>query len=367
MGGVGVTSVLQHRPPSRVTATGASIPSGTDVSLTYRVDDKVSGMTAGGITRSYSFDQFGRQSSWVDSSAVSVVHKNHYDGSSDSPTWSTDSAGVWSRNVTDLSGNVALVVTGTTSGTGSAPVFVPTGSTMQISDMHGDFVATMATDTGTNTLSSSCAFDDYGATFQSAGLSPSGKYGWLGAKERPTELTGLMLMGVRVYNPATGRFLQVDPVLGGNAGPYLYPTDPILMLDLNGMWNWKAVLSAASTIAGAIALSEICAVVCTVTVVVIVLANIVVNGREDPLGAALDSASAFTGGLSIGIKLVGESAKVAKSSSQLAKAVKSSKSKAIAVKLKKVSDTIGWASLTYQFLKPAPPAELKRYPFHHDY
>ncbi len=224
-------------------ATGASIPSNADVSLMYRVDDKVSSMTTGGITRSYQFDQFGRQSSWVDSNAPTVVHTNHYGDSSDSPTWSTDSTGAWSRNITDVSGNVALVVTGTTSGTISAPVFSPTSSTLQISDMHGDFVATMATDSGTNTLSSSCAFDEYGATFQSAGLSTSGQYGWLGAKERSTELTGLMLMGVRVYNSATGRFLQVDAILGGNAGPYLYPTDPILMLDLSGLSGWSDLLA----------------------------------------------------------------------------------------------------------------------------
>jgi hypothetical protein len=46
-------------------------------------------------------------------------------------------------------------------------------------------------------------------------------------------------MGVRLYNPGTGRFLQPDPVPGGSAGPYLYPTNPIDGYDLNGQWwNW---------------------------------------------------------------------------------------------------------------------------------
>lgn len=45
---------------------------------------------------------------------------------------------------------------------------------------------------------------------------------------------GLTLMGVRVYNPMTGRFIQTDPVPGGNANAYVYPQDPINAFDLDG-------------------------------------------------------------------------------------------------------------------------------------
>ncbi len=46
-------------------------------------------------------------------------------------------------------------------------------------------------------------------------------------------------MGVRLYTPATGRFLSVDPVHGGNAGAYEYVhADPLSRFDLDGKRCW---------------------------------------------------------------------------------------------------------------------------------
>ncbi|WP_292876795.1 RHS repeat-associated core domain-containing protein [Microbacterium sp.] len=57
----------------------------------------------------------------------------------------------------------------------------------------------------------------------------------MGGNERSTNsLGGLTLMGARLYDNTTGRFLTVDPVYGGNANPYTYPTDPINDADLTG-------------------------------------------------------------------------------------------------------------------------------------
>ncbi|POG44936.1 hypothetical protein BV881_24160 [Streptomyces sp. ZL-24] len=64
------------------------------------------------------------------------------------------------------------------------------------------------------------------------------RYNGLGAKQRSTEtVTGLTLMGVRLYNPVTGRFLSTDPVYGGGDNRYGYPADPINQYDLVGK-NW---------------------------------------------------------------------------------------------------------------------------------
>lgn len=44
-------------------------------------------------------------------------------------------------------------------------------------------------------------------------------------------------MGVRLYDPATGRFLSMDPVPGGSANAYEYcGDDPLNRYDLDGRW-----------------------------------------------------------------------------------------------------------------------------------
>jgi hypothetical protein len=41
-------------------------------------------------------------------------------------------------------------------------------------------------------------------------------------------------MGARQYSPLLGRFLQTDPVEGGNENEYVYPADPINHFDIDG-------------------------------------------------------------------------------------------------------------------------------------
>lgn len=86
-------------------------------------------------------------------------------------------------------------------------------------DEHGNPLA--PTNTGTTPTNTAGTADGIG-------------YGWLGSKQRATTNTGVLLMGVRIYNPVTGEFTSTDPVFGGNSTAYTYPQDPINMYDLDG-------------------------------------------------------------------------------------------------------------------------------------
>ncbi len=105
-------------------------------------------------------------------------------------------------------------------------------ATLQLANLHGDVVATTpagGTATGVIDYTEST---EYGIPRTALTVKA---YGWVGARQRSgDDLSGLFVMGVRLYNPATGRFLSVDPVPGGNANAYGYPEDPINSDDVTG-------------------------------------------------------------------------------------------------------------------------------------
>ena len=59
----------------------------------------------------------------------------------------------------------------------------------------------------------------------------------------------LILMGVRLYQPATGRFMSVDPVAGGSASAYDYcSADPVNCTDLGGTWGFGSILKVVAAV-----------------------------------------------------------------------------------------------------------------------
>ncbi len=134
-----------------------------------------------------------------------------YASGSDSPAYSKN---LMTNVVSTYLGSVNY--TGTT---GSWPISNAHGDTVGVTDVNATFVANAPT-------------DEYGR-----GVAPADRLGWLGAHYRFNigGTQNLTRMGVRLYDPNLGRFLQVDPVEGGTTtNDYGYMRDPINEYDLNG-------------------------------------------------------------------------------------------------------------------------------------
>ncbi|WP_432838080.1 LamG-like jellyroll fold domain-containing protein [Dactylosporangium sp. CA-092794] len=197
---------------------------------TYFVNDLVASQQLGDTRQSWTAypDQRLRAAtrevlasgSWT--SAPPIV--NHYGDDTDRPRWITDSGtGEVSRNVSGVDGELAAV----TSATGDV--------SLKLTDLHGDVVVSIDTALTTPEIYS---YDEFGVA---APGTAAPRYGWLGGALRSAEaLDGVILMGVRLYAPSLGRFLQVDPQPGGSANAYDYCAgDPVNCSDLDGRWpNW---------------------------------------------------------------------------------------------------------------------------------
>lgn len=204
----------------------------------YYANDLVHQQTSGSERQTWQLDsalrfrsfktETGSGSTW----AQTASKVNHYDGDGDNPRWITEdtATGTLTRNVDSASGDLGA----TTSKTGDV--------LLQLTNLHSDVTLQLPLDLSKAPVA--LESDEYGKP--RAGQSEA-RYGWLGGKQRSAEtLTGLTLMGVRLYNPASGRFLSADPVYGGNANAYDYCYgQPTNCYDLDGKWAWLAVGVAA--------------------------------------------------------------------------------------------------------------------------
>jgi RHS repeat-associated protein len=163
-------------------------------------------------------------------SASTTTRTYRYDDTGDSPAVIEEGDGTATRPVTGLDGQMAA----------SASILPSANPTVawQLTNLHGDVVATLANSTG-GVVTPSAAADEYGQMLDSSAAPAAGgtpnRYGWLGGRQRSVEdLSGLTLMGIRLYSPITGRFLSTDSVPGGNANAYDYPADPVNGFDTDG-------------------------------------------------------------------------------------------------------------------------------------
>ncbi|GIH25507.1 hypothetical protein Aph01nite_38170 [Acrocarpospora phusangensis] len=202
--------------------------SGGTTTVGYFANDMIASLAQSGVTKTFTLDPVGRLRAATQtggSGAGTVV--NHYADDSDSPTWIAEADGSWTRNILDVGGLGAIQKSDGT-------------VTLQLSNLHGDIVATASSSAGATGVTAYFEQTEYGRARPENSVNPQ-RYGWHGDAQRSGDaLAGLVLMGARVYNPSTGRFLQLDPVPGGGANAYSYPTDPVNGSDLDGRcWGYE--------------------------------------------------------------------------------------------------------------------------------
>ncbi|MET7737964.1 DNRLRE domain-containing protein [Streptomyces sp. NPDC005402] len=237
-GGSAVTTTYDSA--DRVVATGyaydafsrtTTLPG--SITVGYFANDIARQLTTGTQRQTWNIDSALRFRTWTVEDKTSGTwtqvgsKTNHYDCDSDSPRWIVEdnATGAVTRNVSALEGGLAA----TTSAAGD--------TVLQLSTVHGDVALQLPLDSSVAPIALDT--DEYGNTRADATAS---RYGWLGVRQRSGEtITGDMLMGIRLYDPTTGRFLSVDPVFGGGDNRYGYPGDPVNKNDLDGRkWKCKA-------------------------------------------------------------------------------------------------------------------------------
>jgi hypothetical protein len=101
--------------------------------------------------------------------------------------------------------------------------------TLELTDPHGDVVATCDDSTSATGTSSYSESTEYGAPRTPAGAYDT--YGWLGGKQRSSDdLAGLTLMGVRLYNPPPDDSSRSTPSPAATPTPTPTPTTPSIKL-----------------------------------------------------------------------------------------------------------------------------------------
>jgi YD repeat-containing protein len=168
---------------------------GEEITSGYYVDDQLYRVAQAGQTLEYSLDPAERTRETVASGNTSGTTISHYDGPGTGVAWTSESGGKWTRNITDIEGDLVEI----RSSSGSA--------VLQLHDLRGDIVATALSSETEAKLLSNYNSTEFGVP--TTGSPPS--YAFRGAAGVKSELTsGTIVKDGRTYVPLTGAPLQTE-------------------------------------------------------------------------------------------------------------------------------------------------------------
>ncbi len=226
-----------------------------------------------GTATSYTFDGVGDRTGSTDPTSATYAYDQN-----DSLTSVTNATGTWSYTYNGA--GLRVDQTGTSSAhfvwdglTDSLPllltdgaddyVYGPGGRVVEQQPVGGGAVAYLHADASgsvrlltdaSGSVTSTATYDAYGQVVSSTGTTTS-RFGFAG---QYTDPSGLQYLRARIYDPATGQFLTVDPLVATTGEPYAYSNDdPINGVDPSGLRSWWSHGFGSALLRGAVDLNNL--------------------------------------------------------------------------------------------------------------
>ncbi|HWT91737.1 MAG TPA: RHS repeat-associated core domain-containing protein [Solirubrobacteraceae bacterium] len=253
----GNATKLAGADPLRYDAAGQLTSATTgDGEATYGFDaagQRRSQAVAGGATRTFGYDSTGNLTSVATDGTTDATYAYDLDGLRESKTVAgaaDPTTFVWDRTA----GVPMLLAEGETSYV-HAPDGLPLASIDgdgEVRYFHHDRLgSTRSMTDASGARLAAQTFDAYGNVVEKTGTERI-PFGFAG--RYTDEETGLVVMGVRVYDPATGQFLTRDPLEDLTLEPYLYASgDPVNAIDPTGLISIRIGLPALQDVSDAAA------------------------------------------------------------------------------------------------------------------